>query len=76
MTGVQTCALPISVGNGMLDKVPVAQVKKWEADAHAYIAANHGEIAQNIQRTGQLDDNTVNSLKLALEDFNKSWSPS
>ncbi|MFN8442106.1 MAG: F0F1 ATP synthase subunit alpha [Caldilineaceae bacterium] len=65
-----------AVGNGLLDKVPVAQVKKWEADAHAYIAANHGEIAQNIQRTGQLDDNTVNSLKLALEDFNKSWSPS
>ena len=65
-----------AVGNGALDKVPVTHVKQWETEVHAYIAANHAEIAQNIQRTGQLDDNTINSLRLALEDFNKSWSPS
>jgi len=65
-----------AVGNGALDKVPVTHVKQWESEAHAYIAANHAEITQNIQRTGQLDDNTINSLRLALEDFNKSWSPS
>lgn len=65
-----------AVGNGALDKVPVTHVKQWEAAAHAYIASNHAEIAQTIQRTGLLDDNTTGSLKLALEDFNKSWSPS
>ncbi len=65
-----------AIGNGAMDKVPVTSVKQWDADANAYLNANHPEIAQTIQRTGQLDDNTVNSLKLALEDFNKSWTPS
>jgi len=64
-----------AVGNGGLDKVPVAHVKKWEADMHAYIDASHSEIGQNILRSKQLDDNTINSLRLALEDFNKTWSP-
>ncbi|MEZ4734049.1 MAG: F0F1 ATP synthase subunit alpha [Caldilineaceae bacterium] len=64
-----------ATGNGLVDKVPVAHVKKWEADMHAYMDANHGEIGQTIMRTGDLNDNTINSLRLALEDFNKSWSP-
>jgi len=64
-----------AVGNGLLDKVPVVHVKKWEADMHAYIDASHSEIGQNILRSKQLDDNTINSLRLALEDFNKTWSP-
>jgi F-type H+-transporting ATPase subunit alpha len=64
-----------AVGNGALDKVPVSAVKKWEADMHAYMDANHPEIGQTLLRTTQLDDNTINSLRLALEDFNKTWSP-
>ncbi|MCX6045095.1 MAG: F0F1 ATP synthase subunit alpha [Chloroflexi bacterium] len=64
-----------AVGNGALDKVPVANVKKWEADMHAYMDASHPEIGQTLLRTTQLDDNTINSLRLALEDFNKTWSP-
>ena len=64
-----------ATGNGFVDKVPVANVKQWEADMHAYIDANHAEIGQTIMRTGALDDNTTNSLRLALEDFTKSWAP-
>ena len=63
-----------AVGNGLLDKVPVAHVKRWEADLHAYMDASHPEIGQNIFRSKQLDDNTINSLRLAIEDFNKTWS--
>jgi F-type H+-transporting ATPase subunit alpha len=64
-----------AVGNGMLDKVPVVHVKRWEAEAHAYLDASHPEIGQTILRTKDLDDNTINSLRLALEDFNKGWTP-
>ncbi|CAN5452576.1 F0F1 ATP synthase subunit alpha [soil metagenome] len=64
-----------AVGNGALDKVPVVNVKKWEADMHAYMDASHPEIGQTLLRTTQLDSNTINSLRLALEDFNKTWSP-
>ena len=63
-----------AVDNGLLDKVPVTQVKRWESDMHAYIDNSHPEIGQTIMRTKQLDDNTTNSLRVALEDFNKTWS--
>ncbi|HRW04024.1 MAG TPA: F0F1 ATP synthase subunit alpha [Caldilineaceae bacterium] len=62
-----------ATGNGLVDKVPVEQVKRWESEMHAYMDANHPEIGQTILRTGQLDENTTNSLRLALEDFNRSW---
>jgi len=64
-----------AAGNGFVDKVPVASVKKWESDMHAYMDANNPEIGQTIMRTKVLDDNTSNSLRLALEDFNKGWAP-
>jgi len=63
-----------AVTNGYVDDVPVAQVKKWEADMHAYLDASHPEIGQNVLRTGQLLDESVDSLRLALDDFNKGWS--
>ncbi len=62
-----------ATGNGLVDKVPVEEVKRWESEMHAYMDANHPEIGQNILRTGQLDENTVNSLRLALQDFNSNW---
>lgn len=62
-----------ATGNGLVDNVPVEQVKRWEGEMHAYMDANHPEIGQTILRTGQIDENTINSLRLALEDFNKSW---
>lgn len=64
-----------ATGNGIVDKVPVAQVKQWEQAMHAYMDATHPEIGQGILRTGALDENSINSLRLALQDFNNSWVP-
>jgi len=64
-----------ATGNGLVDKVPVAQVKQWEQAMHAYMDATHPEIGQGILRTGALDENSINSLRLALQDFNNSWAP-
>ncbi len=63
-----------AVTNGFVDNVPVTQVKKWESDLHAHMDANHAEIGQNIMRSGTLPDDAVDSLRLALDDFNKGWS--
>ncbi|HRJ40343.1 MAG: F0F1 ATP synthase subunit alpha [Caldilineaceae bacterium] len=63
-----------AVTNGYVDKVPVTQVKKWESDLHAHMDSNHPEIGQNIMRSGTLPDESVDSLRLALDDFNKGWS--
>jgi F-type H+-transporting ATPase subunit alpha len=65
-----------AVNNGFVDEAPVENVKQWEQDMHNYMDANHPEIGQTILRTQQLDDGTIDSLRLALDDFNKGWSPS
>ncbi len=64
-----------SVNNGFVDKVPVSEVKNWEADMHAYLDASHPEIGQAIMRTKELSDETVEALRLALTDFNNTWTP-
>src|SRR5690606_37689636 len=65
-----------SVNNGFVDQVPVADVKRWEAEMHQYLDANHPEIGQTLMRTLDLSDETMESLRLALADFNSTWSPS
>ena len=64
-----------AAGNGFVDKVPVQHVKAWEAGMHGYMDRNRPEIGQTILRTKDLDNNTMDSLRLALEDFNNTWSP-
>ncbi|MCC6168403.1 MAG: F0F1 ATP synthase subunit alpha [Caldilineaceae bacterium] len=64
-----------SVNNGFVDKVPVSEVKNWEADMHAYLDASHPEIGQAILRTRDLTDDTLEALRLALADFNNTWTP-
>ncbi len=64
-----------AVGNGFLDKVPVQHVKAWEADMHAYMDASHPEVGQAIMRSKDLAPETVDMLRLSLEDFQRTWSP-
>ena len=42
---------------------------------HAYLDASHPEIGQAIMRTKELSDETVEALRLALADFNNTWTP-
>ena len=64
-----------AVGNGKLDAVPVPQVKQWETAAHAWLDANHPEIGQSILRSKDLPGEVIDSLSLALDEFNKTWTP-
>ncbi|MEX1019383.1 MAG: F0F1 ATP synthase subunit alpha [Litorilinea sp.] len=63
-----------AVANGFVDKVPVDAVKAWEADMHTYMDANHAEVGQAIMRDKDLAEGTIESLRLALQDFNSGWS--
>jgi F-type H+-transporting ATPase subunit alpha len=65
-----------AVSNGYVDKVPVADVKRWEAEMHAYLDASRPEIGQAIMRTKDLEAATAEVLGLALADFNNTWSSS
>jgi F-type H+-transporting ATPase subunit alpha len=64
-----------AVSNGMADKVAVADVKAWEAAAHAYLDSSHPEIGQSILREKDLTNETIESLRVALSDFNQTWVP-
>ena len=65
-----------AVTNGYLDEVPVADVKRWEQELHAYMDANHPEIGRTILRTQDLPDEMSDSLRLALETFNSTYHTS
>lgn len=63
-----------AVGNGMLDKVPVTEVKRWEAEMHAYMDASHPEIGQAIERTKDVTPELADAMKIAMDDFNNGWT--
>ena len=65
-----------AVTNGYVDEIPVTEVKRWELEMHAYMDANHPEIGQAILRAQDLPDESLDSLRLALETFNNGWSGS
>ncbi len=65
-----------AVTNGYVDEVAVTDVKRWELEMHAYMDANHPEIGQTVLRSQDLPDESLDSLRLALETFNSNWSGS
>ncbi len=65
-----------AVTNGYVDDVAVTDVKRWELEMHAYMDANHPEIGQTVLRSQDLPDESLDSLRLALETFNSNWSGS
>jgi hypothetical protein len=42
---------------------------------HAFMDANRPEIGQSIMRTKDLAPEVVDSLSVAMDDFNNTWSP-
>jgi F-type H+-transporting ATPase subunit alpha len=64
-----------AAGAGKLDAVPVQYVKQWESEMHAFMDANRPEIGQSIMRTKDLAPEVVDSLSVAIDDFNNTWSP-
>ncbi|MFO7631648.1 MAG: F0F1 ATP synthase subunit alpha, partial [Caldilinea sp.] len=62
-----------AAGAGKLDQVAVQHVKQWEVDMHSYMDANHPEIGQAILRTKDLQPEIIDSMSVAIDDFNVSW---
>lgn len=60
--------------NGYLDDLPVADVKRFEADLLDYVRARHPEILEQIRTTGDLpgDDVIPNALSAFKDEFQAS----
>jgi F-type H+-transporting ATPase subunit alpha len=61
---------------GQIDDVPLNDVGRFETDFLDYIARERAGIYDAITQTGDLSDDTVTSLKGAIEDFRRGFETS
>jgi F-type H+/Na+-transporting ATPase subunit alpha len=54
---------------GKLDKVPVPEVRRFEAEFLDHVARNHGGVFDGIRQTKALGDDVVSGLERAVEEF-------
>ncbi len=59
--------------NGYTDHVPVARMEEYEAQCLRYVATQYAEVGQSIMREGQINKETEERLREALDLFNKTW---
>lgn len=77
---------PLSVGEqvlsiyagtrGHLDKIPVVDVQRWEADFLQHIRDSHASILEAIRTKGEMSDEVENHLKQVIADFNNAFRKS
>ncbi len=58
---------------GMLDDIPVDQVREFEKQFYNVMDADYASIGQTIRESGDLTDEIENELKAAIEAFKKSF---
>jgi len=65
-----------TVTNGYMDDVPLGKVNDFEQRLIEQVKSRHSDIGQTIVSSGKLEDDTVDKLKSAVEDFKASWTDS
>jgi F-type H+-transporting ATPase subunit alpha len=65
-----------AVTNGLLDDIPVSDVKRFETDFLLFMDASRPEIGQAIRNSGDLSEDTESQLKAAVEEFKGTFAPS
>jgi len=69
MSNENQVAIIFAASKGYLDPVPVPEIAQWETDFHAYMAEKHAGVLHAIAESGKLDDETVQHLTGAIEEF-------
>jgi F-type H+/Na+-transporting ATPase subunit alpha len=68
----QEVEILFAVTSGQLDDVPVDRVRAFETAFHAFMESNHPEIGQTILASGEISDQTRESLTAAIRDFKQA----
>jgi F-type H+-transporting ATPase subunit alpha len=58
-----------AVTNGLLDDVPVEQIRAWEMGFHEFMAASHPEVAEEIRAKLAISDDLAARLRKAIETY-------
>jgi len=74
---VERMAVSIWAGTtGKMDSIPVADIRRFEAEFLDYISHSHASIFEVISSTRELSDDTVASLEKAVEAFKGQFTAS
>jgi F-type H+-transporting ATPase subunit alpha len=63
-----------AVTNGYLDDLPVDQVQSFERGFLDHMKTRHPEIGETIVSTGKLEDETIDKLRKAADEFKSSFT--
>jgi F-type H+-transporting ATPase subunit alpha len=61
-----------AVTNGFMDDVPVDKIQAWEAEFQRFMANAHPEIGERILTDKRMEDDLIEQLKAAINEFKKS----
>ncbi|HUR51900.1 MAG TPA: F0F1 ATP synthase subunit alpha [Mycobacteriales bacterium] len=59
--------------NGKLDVVPVADIRRFEAELLDFVGRSYQGVYDAITQTGKLDDATIEQLEKAVDEFSKQF---
>jgi F-type H+-transporting ATPase subunit alpha len=55
--------------NGLLDDVPVHELKRFEQEIHDYIEVNYANVYESIKKEKQLNDTAISEIKKAAQEM-------
>ena len=64
-----------AVSNGYLDEIEANNVPDWESQFRGYMRDSHDEILQSIRDEQKLTEENEESLKEAIQNFNRNYEP-
>ncbi len=59
--------------NGYMDDLPLAEIKRFEAEFYKFIDSKYPKIPHSIKTSGQFTDETEEQLKIAVEEYKASF---
>ncbi|KAF2859136.1 ATP synthase F1, alpha subunit [Piedraia hortae CBS 480.64] len=60
--------------NGLLDKIPVDKILKWESDFLSHLKSNEGGILDQIEKEGAVSKELEQKLRSVIQKFNQGFS--
>ena len=59
--------------NGLIDTVPVEDIRRWEKDFHVFLENRGMEVLETIREKKELTDEVVEKLKAAITEFQSQF---
>jgi F-type H+-transporting ATPase subunit alpha len=71
----QQVTIIFAVTNGFLDDVEVKRIQAWEKGFHEFMAAQHGEIGEELRTRKTLSEDLTARLRRAIEEYKAIAAP-